>query len=500
MEGQLLLRTQELSKVFGITTAVNKVNFEVYAGEVHGLIGENGSGKSTLSSMITGISPQSSGKMYYEGKEYSPKNQIEANSKGVSIIVQEMSTIESLTVAENIFFGNENMFLRCGTVNKSAMNAKAKEYLAAFGLGKINPAHDISECTFEERKLIELVRATYFNPKILVVDETTTALSQEGREKLFSVMKDLKEKGTAIIMISHNLQEVLEHCDRITVLRDGVLVNSFVNKDKNENDLKSYMIGRELSHKYYREDSGKDIPQEAVLEADGICIKGQLDDIGFKLYRGEILGIGGLTESGMHELGKVLFGAIKPEKGTVRLVEKDLKINDIGQAIKNDIAYTSKNRDQEGLIVQSSIKDNVCISALDKLNKLGLISPRKEKKFTECQVTKLQLKMENIGQYVSALSGGNKQKVVLSKWLARDSKILILDSPTRGIDVMVKASIYDLMQKLTEEGRSIIMISEELSELIGMCDRLLVMKDGHITGELQRCDVFTEEKIIHLMI
>lgn len=500
MAKQLLLRTEELTKVFGITTAVNKVNFEVYAGETHGLIGENGSGKSTLSNMITGIYPQTSGKMFFEGKEYSPKNQIEANSHGVSIIVQEMSTIETLTVAENIFFGNENMFSRRGAINKSAMNAKAKEYLTALGLEKINPGHDISECTFEERKLIELVKATYFEPKILVIDETTTALSQEGRNNLFSIIDKLKSKGTAIIMISHNLQEILELCDRITVLRDGVLVNTFINKGIGENDLKSYMIGRELSHKYYREDNGKPISQQSVLEADGISVNDVLHDVNFKLFKGEILGIGGLTESGMHELGKVLFGAIRPDKGAVRMTEKNQVINGIRMAIKNDIAYTSKNRDQEGLIIQSSIKDNVCISALDKLSKLGVIRPRKEKDFTESQVTQLQLKMENINQFVSALSGGNKQKVVLSKWLARGSDILIFDSPTRGIDVMVKASIYELMQKLTEQGKSIIMISEELTELIGMCDRLLVMKDGRITGELHRCDVLTEEKIIHYMI
>lgn len=500
MERQLLLRTEELTKVFGITTAVNKVNFKVYAGEIHGLIGENGSGKSTLSSMITGISPPTSGKMFFEGKEYNPKNQIEANRNGVSIIVQEMSTIETLTVAENIFFGNEDNFFRYGSINKSAMNAKAKEYLSTLGLDNINPGHDISEYTFEERKLIELIKATYFEPKLLVVDETTTALSQKGREYLFSVIEKLKSKGAAIILISHNLQEILDLCDRISVLRDGELVNTFENKGVDENDLKMYMIGRELSHKYYREDSGKFISQQIVLEADGICLKNAIHDVSFKLYKGEILGIGGLTESGMHELGKTLFGAIKPDKGAVRLVEKNLLIDDIRKAIKNNIGYTSKNRDQEALITQSSIKDNVCISALDKLSRLGIIRPKNEKNFTEPQVKKLQLKMESINQFVSALSGGNKQKVVLAKWLARGSDVLILDSPTRGIDVMVKAAIYDLMQKLTKQGKSIIMISEELTELIGMCDRLLIMKDGRITGELHRCDGLTEEKIIHYMI
>ena len=500
MAKQVLLRTEEITKVFGITTAVNQVNVEIYPGEIHGLIGENGSGKSTLANLITGIHCPTSGKMFLDGKEYAPKNLIDANKHGISVIVQEMSTIESLTVAENIFFGNEGMFIKNGTVNRSAMNAKAKQYLTAYGLGRINPTHDISEYSFEERKLVELVKAIYFDPKILVVDETTTALSHDGREELFTIMKDLKAKGTAIIMISHNLQEILELCDRITVLRDGVLVNSFLNVNITENDLKMNMIGRELSNKYYRDDTGKPISEEVVFEAEGICVPGQLNNVSLKLHRGEILGIGGLTESGMHELGKVLFGAVKPAKGTVRYVEKNLTITSAKQAILNDIAYTSKNRDQEGLVLQCSIKDNVCLSALDKLSRKGWISPRNEKEFTQGPVSLLQLKMENIEQYVASLSGGNKQKVVLSKWLARSSKILILDSPTRGIDVMVKAAIYALMQKLTDEGKSIIMISEELTELIGMCDRLLIMKDGEITGELLRSEVFTEEKIIHYMI
>ncbi len=495
-----MLRTEAVSKTFGITKAVDKVDFEIYAGEIHGLIGENGSGKSTLCSLITGINAKTSGKIFFEQREYNPRNQIDANECGISIIFQEMSTIENLSVAENIFLGKESLFIKRGVINRAAMNQKAREYLAAYGLERINPAYDISEYNFEERKLIELIKATYFEPKLLVVDETTTALSHDGREELLKIIKDLKAKGTAIVLISHNLQEILEFCDRITVLRDGVLINSFVNENVAENDLKQHMIGRELSQKYYREDIDSPISDEVVFEAKGLCLSNVLRDVSVEVRRGEILGIGGLTESGMHELGKVLFGAIKPEKGDVRLVEKDLPIKSIRQAIINDIAYTSKNRDQEGLALQASIKDNVCLSALDKLAVKGLISPKKERAFADGHVTKLQLKMENVDQFVAALSGGNKQKVVLSKWLARDSAILILDSPTRGIDVMVKASIYALMQELVKSGKSIIMISEELPELIGMCDRLLIMKDGGITGELYRRDIFTEEKIIQLMI
>ncbi len=503
MEKQLLLRTEELSKEFGPTKAVDKVSIEVHKGTIHGLIGENGSGKSTVSSMITGIYRQTSGKMFLEGGEYLPKNQIDANRHGISIIVQEMSTIEDLTVAENIFFGEESKFIKNGIINKKEMNRLAKKYLDAYGFTRIDPARDISAYTFEERKLIELVKATYFSPKLLVVDETTTALSHDGREELFTVIRKLKEQGTAVIIISHDLQEVLDICDCITVLRDGQHIVSFDKTPEiTENDLKTHMIGRELTGKYYREDTGKEISGEVVLAARNIGTAAGLRDISFELHRGEILGFGGLTESGMHEFGKVLFGAEQAETGTVTLMKngEPVQIKSISQAILNDIAYASKNRDQEGLMLQASIADNVCLSSMDKLQKNGLISTKKEHRFAEAQVTQLQLKMENVDQFVSALSGGNKQKVVLAKWLARGSEVLILDSPTRGIDVKVKAAIYELMQQLVAQGKSIIMISEEILELIGMCDRILVFKDGTVSGELLRTDGLSEEKIIHCMI
>jgi ribose transport system ATP-binding protein len=501
MERRLLLETKNLTKVFGQTVAVDEVSIEILSGEIHGLVGENGSGKSTISSMINGIYPPTAGEMLLEGEPYSPKSQIDANRRGVSMIVQEMSTIEDLTVAENIFFGSEDLFTRGGVIRKKEMNAKAKEYLEAYGLSRIQPENDITRYSFEERKLIELVKATYFGPKLLVVDETTTALSQDGREELFQVMAQLKSQGTTVIIISHDLQEILGICDRITVLRDGKHVVTIEKTPQTtEDELKTYMIGRELSGHYYREDSGREIAPDPVLTVKDLEVEGCLHQISFDLYRGEILGVGGLTESGMHELGKALFGAIKPTSGSVTLAGRRKPITSISQAIENEIAYASKNRDQEGLMLQASIMDNVCISSIDKLVRFGLIPPRKERAFAEKETLRMKTKMESVDQFVSALSGGNKQKVVLAKWLAHDSDILILDSPTRGIDVNVKASIYELMQQLVSGGKSILMISEELMELIGMCDRLLILKDGAISQELLRTDGLSEEKIIQHMI
>lgn len=499
MCNKLLLQTEKLTKDFEQTRAVNQVSMQVFTGEIHGLIGENGSGKSTLSSMITGILQKTSGKILLEGKEFVPKNQMDANRHGISIIVQEMATIEDLSVAENIFIGNEVEFTKYGIVNKKAMFKKAKEYLNAYGFGSIDPAAEVTQYSFEERKLIELVRATHFNPKLLVVDETTTALSHKGRDELFKVINRLKKNGTAVILISHDLNEVLRTCDRITVLRDGHYITSVINNNVTEDELKTHMIGRQLTDAYYRNDLESNIDGKTVLKVNGISLEKSLKNVSFDLHQGEILGIGGLTESGMHELGKVIFGALKPESGTVTLCEKNIEINNIAQAIDGGIAYTSKNRDQEGLITNASIMDNVCIVNLDRLQNNGIISLQKEREFALEEVTKLQLKMEHIGQFVSALSGGNKQKVVLSKWLAKDSDILVLDSPTRGIDIKVKADIYSLIQELAAVGKSILIISEELVELIGMCDRLLILRDGQISGELLRSEEMSEEKIIHYM-
>lgn len=500
MDNQILLEIKDICKSFASTRAVDCITLKIPKGEVRGLIGENGSGKSTLVSMISGIQQADSGLMKIEGELYSPDNLIAANKKGVSIIVQEMNTLEGLTVAENLFFGNEDQFVRKGIRNIKAMNEKAGEYLSAFGLEKIEAAADISRYNYEERKLLELLKAVYFNPKLLIVDETTTALSHKGREQLYRVINTLHGMGSSIIFISHDLQEVLNLCDMITILRDGQYIDTVSKKDVEEKRLKQLMVGRELKENYYREDYGTSLSDQIVLEVNDIQLPGWHEKVNFKLHKGEILGIGGLSESGMHQLGKVLFGVFPQSEGSVRLLDKNLKIESMKQAILNGIAYVSKNRDQEALLVNSPIVDNVCISMMDILKRGIFISPKRERELALNEVKKLKLKMDSLDQFVSELSGGNKQKVALTKWLGRGSDIFILDSPTRGIDVMVKAAIYQLMADLKEEGKSIIMISEELLELIGMCDRLLVIKNGQISTEILRHEGLTEEEVINFMI
>jgi ABC-type sugar transport system ATPase subunit len=500
MKKEVLFKTEGLTKTFLSTKAVQDVSIEIYKGEVRGLIGENGSGKSTLSSMISGILQPDAGKMFMNGSEYSPKNQIDAKQNGVSIILQEMSTIEGITVTENIFLGNETEFTFKGMINKRKMNEKAKAILDDYNITHIDPSDDVAFYSFEDRKMIELVRSIHFNPKLFIVDETTTALSQKERKRLLDIIKELRDKGTSILLITHDLQELLEMCDTITVLKDGQLVDTIENVNIHEDLLKKMMVGRELEGKYYREDYTPALQSEAVLKIRNIEIPGILRDINFDLYKGEILGIGGLTDSGMHELGKVLFGAVKANGGSVKLTKNGKNVGSIGEAIAGGIGYASKNRDQEALMLSASIKDNICLPSLDQLQQGVHISGDKEKKMASEGAEKLNVKMSSIEQYVMYLSGGNKQKVVLAKWLSRGSDILILDAPTRGIDVMVKASIYSLMKNITDSGKSIIMISEEMQELIGMCDRILIVKNGELSAEFERSKDLTEEEIINHMI
>ena len=499
---EVRLQIQNLCKTFGITKAVQDVSFNINKGEVHALIGENGSGKSTLTNMLTGIYSIDSGHFILDGREIHPKNQVEANLEGVSIIVQELGTLSGLTVAENIFLGHESRFVKFGIKNTNAMNREAQSLLNQYGFGRIKASAMIDTYNFEDRKLVEIVKATYFKPKIVVIDETTTALSQEGREELYKQMNRIRDEGDTIIFISHDLPEVLRMSDTITCLRDGVYIDTVKSSDIDEEGLKKLMVGREVTGDYYRSDYGEKVSDTVVLSVDHVTVPGQIHDISFELHRGEILGFGGLSESGMHEIGKARFGASFDRTGTVKLAD-GTEINDIPTAIHHSVAYTSKDRDNESVVMNQSIGDNICLPSLDNLMKvpaIGILSDVKMKTFAQNYADEMSVKMVDTDQFVSELSGGNKQKVVLARWIGKNSDILVLDSPTRGIDIKVKQDIYQLMDKMRKQGKSIIMISEELMELIGMCDRILIMKDGQINGELMRSPDLDENSLIAKMV
>ncbi len=497
---EVRLQVQHMTKSFGITKALKDVSFNINKGEVHALIGENGSGKSTLTNMLTGIYQIESGTFILDGEEVHPKNQVEANKQGISIIVQELGTLSGLTVAENIFLGHEEAFVKFGIKNTNAMNRKATELLKEYGFDRIKASAQIDDYNFEDRKLVEIVKATYFHPKIVVIDETTTALSQEGREELYKHMNRIREEGNTVIFISHDLPEVLDKSDTITILRDGVYIDTVKSADVTEDDLKRLMVGREVTGNYYRPDYGEPISDEVVLSVRDVTVPGQIEDISFDLHKGEILGFGGLSESGMHEVGKAVFGASYDRQGTVTLAD-GTAINNIPTAIKHGLAYTSKDRDNESVVMNQSICENICLPSLGDLsNKIGLLSDRKLHAFAEREAENMSVKMQNVDQFVSDLSGGNKQKVVVARWIGKDSDLVVFDSPTRGIDIKVKQDIYQLMDQMRKNGKSIIMISEELMELIGMCDRILIMKDGKLNGEVLRNEELTENDLIEKMV
>ena len=497
--GEVVLRSENINKHFGITHAVQNVSLSFEKGEIHGLIGENGSGKSTYCNMLCGIYSISSGRFLLNGQELKVKTQVDANRSGVSIIVQETGTLSGLTVAENIFLGNESRFMHGGIKNTAAMNKEAQDLLDKYGFGRIKAPVMIDHYNFEDRKLVEIVKATYFNPKVVVVDETTTALNQSGREALFQHMNRIRNEGNTVIFISHNLSEVIEHTDRISILRDGELIDTVKSSEVTTDDLKRLMVGRELGGRYYRTDFGEPISDEVVLTVENVTVPGEIEDVSIQLHRGEILGIGGLSECGMHEVGKAIFGASYGRKGKVTL-SNGTAVNSIPKAIKHSIAYASKDRDNEAVIIADSIRDNICLPSLNDLSTGKILKHSKLDKFAQENADRISVKMTGISQYVSNLSGGNKQKVVLARWLGKNSDILVLDSPTRGIDVKVKADIYALMGELKKQGKSIIMISEEIPELLGMADRILVMKDGKVNGEYVRNPKLGEEDLIAKMI
>ncbi|MDN4068207.1 sugar ABC transporter ATP-binding protein [Paenibacillus sp. FSL R5-0407] len=515
MEKPVFLETNSIVKRFGEVLAVNKVSLQIYRGEIRGLIGENGSGKSTISALISGLLPKTDGEIFVEGMPYAPKSPLDARDKKISMIVQETGTIGPLSIAENIFLGDEGRFVRNGIVDRSKMHEEAERALELVEFGKVDVTRPALTLNFEQRKLLEIARALYYDPDLFIVDETTTALSHDGRLLIHRLMKKLRDQNKAVLFISHDLPELMEVCDVLTIMRDGDLITTIEQSDFDENHIKQSMVGRVIEGDYYRSDSKATREDQVMVTLDHVHTA-LLQDIHFDLHKGEILGIGGLSGSGMHEVGKVIFGELKPERGQV-IVFGDKKprstrqepfgenlvphvVKDVQTAIAHKVGYVSKDRDQETLVLEASIKDNLALSALGMLSRFGLVLPGAEKRFAKKQIDGLNIKASGMNQRVGELSGGNKQKVSFGKWIGNNSKILILDSPTRGVDVGVKTTMYQLLYSLKQQGYAILIISEELPELIGMSDRILVMKDGRIQKEFLRDDQLNESMLIDYMI
>ena len=496
-----ILEMKHIRKTFASTVALGDVDLNVYPGEIRGLIGENGSGKSTISSIAAGMQKADSGEMRYHGDSWNPVSMIDALSKGIGMIVQESGTIQGVSVAENLFLGETKQFPGpFGTVDRKAMNAKADEALAAIGVKNVSGAMSMGALDFQTRKLVEIAKVVMKDPEILVVDETTTALSQEGRSILYTLMKKLRDEGKAVLFISHDLDEIMEVCDTLTVLRDGAIIRHFTKDEFDADAIRTSMIGRELQGDYYRSDYTPSHLEEVAVKAEHISLGEALQDVSITVYKGEIVGIGGLSHCGMHPLGKILFGAVKPDSGEV-VTGDGVKITSETVAMKQAFGYVSKDRDVESLSLTASIRDNIAIAGMEKyaVNNFLMLNSR-EKVYVDKQISDLSIKCADRDQAVSQLSGGNKQKVVFGKWIGRGSEVLILDCPTRGVDIGVKRAMYQLMTELKNEGKSIVMISEEMPELMGMSDRLIIMKDGRITHEFARSTSLSDAEIIQYMI
>ncbi len=509
---EIVMECRNITKTFGPVVALDHVDLIVKRGEVRGLIGENGSGKSTVTSIFSGMQPADSGEMLYQGQPWNPESMYWAAAHGVGMIVQETGTVPEITVAENMFLCQTEQFAvfrgkngtRWGPISGKAMLRAAQKALDDIGASHIDAGAVTNTLDMQDRKLVEVAKVWMQDPQLIVVDETTTALSQTGRDIIYGLMERMRDSGRSVVFISHDLDEIKEKCDTLTVLRDGHIIRTFEKAEYDDDAIRTAMIGREMEGDYYRSDYDGSCGAQVVLEIQNANLGDQMVDFSLQAHAGEILGIGGLSHCGMHTVGKVLFGDIKPASGSVKVYTQKPQGEEIENpafAMKRGIGYVAKDRDVESLNTMTTIRDNIAIAGLDRFAiKNFLITYGREKRYVEAQKDLMQIKCFSIDQEVSQLSGGNKQKVVFGKWIGCGSSILILDCPTRGIDVGVKQAMYHMMYEMKQQGKTIIMISEEMTELMGMSDRLIIMKDGHIMREFPRSRDLSDAEIIKYMI
>jgi L-arabinose transport system ATP-binding protein len=492
---QHYLKFQSVSKVFPGVKALDSISFEVNAGSVHGLLGENGAGKSTLLKILSGAYIPTSGEVEIDGKVRRFHGTKDAIDAGIAVIYQELNLVPDMTVEENLLLGH--MPLRHGLIDKKTMTQVAREALASLS-GEINPKSRIRTLSIGQRQLVEIAKALIRDAKVIAFDEPTSSLSDREVQKLFSVIKDLQGRGRAILYVSHRLEEVFQICDSITVFRDGRIVKSFDDMSALTNDiLIRNMVGREIKDIYdYRERPHG----ERLLEVKDLTGPGLTAPASFEVSKGEILGFFGLVGAGRTELMKLVFGAEKPVQGTVSIAGKVMDASNIGSSIRNGLVLCPEDRKLEGIIPISSVSDNINLSVRRLFSRFGFFINRgKEAANTDKFIEKLSIKTPSSAQLLMNLSGGNQQKVILARWLSEDIRVIILDEPTRGIDVGTKSEIYQIMYSLAESGMCVVFVSSELPEILGVADRILVMRSGKIVGSLSRNEA-TEEKVLKLAL
>ena len=478
--GDLILSMKGITKSFSGVAALKNAALDLKSGEVVALMGENGAGKSTLMKILTGIYSKDSGEIKYMGQEVCYKGPAESEEAGISIVHQELNMMNDLTVAQNLFIGREEM--KGLFIDDKKMNEKARELFKVLKID-INPAEKIGNLTVGKQQMVEIAKAISSNAKVIIFDEPTAALTDSEIEELFKVIRDLKKKGTGMVYISHRMDEINIISDRVIVMRDGEYVGTLITKECSKDDIIKLMVGRTiLGEPKTASNVAKDAP--VVLKCENLNRGKAVKNVSFELKKGEILGFSGLMGAGRTEVARLIFGADKKDSGKIFINGKEVTINTPEDAVAHGIGYLSEDRKRYGLIVDKSIEENTVIASLNDFIKGMFIDKAKSKEVSQKYVESLKTKTPSVSQLVKKLSGGNQQKVVIAKWLVRNSDILIFDEPTRGIDVGAKSEIYALMESLAKEGKSIIMISSELPEVLRMSDRIIVMCEGRITGTL----------------
>lgn len=485
-----IIEMTDIHKAFGPVQVLTGVSFDLKPGEIHALMGENGAGKSTLMKILTGIHPKDQGEITYKGKKTSFKNPKEAEKAGISVIHQELNIIPELTVAENFFLGKEKTAGKTGILRNKEMNEEAKAWLMELGI-KLDPKKSAAECSVGQQQMIEIARAVSANSEVLIMDEPTAALTKKEIDVLFNVMNGLKKKNVAIVYISHRMEEIFSMCDRITVLRDGASVGTRVIKETNFQEVVKMMVGRELGEQFPER---KVTPGKVRLTVENLSSSTGVKSASFDLKEGEILGVAGLMGAGRTELMRALFGADK-SSGVIQIEGKTLKKPTPKKSIRAGMAFVTEDRKGEGLILNQTVRENLSTAQFNNISKWSLMNAKKEHASATELIKQLRIKTSGPEQEAKSLSGGNQQKIVIGKWLATNPSVLILDEPTRGVDVGAKKEIYQIMNDLTARGVSIIMVSSELPEILGMSDRILVMHEGKITAIMNRTDA-DQEKIM----
>lgn len=480
-EENRILELSNITKMFSGVKALDQANLDLKRGEVHVLIGENGAGKSTLMKILLGLYQSDSGKIYFKGRKEFFKSPHEALLNGISMIHQELCLVPSMTIYENIWMGREKKFRRCGLIDNNERRKRAKELLELLEIS-LDPDAMVSTLSVAEMQLVEIVRAISYDSEIIIMDEPTSALSESEIELLYKIVHKLSKKGTAIIFMSHKLDEVFTVADRISVLRDGRTIGTYFVDEITEEELVRLIVGREMTDMYSKQQVKIG---ETALEVENLSRKGVFDQINFKVRKGEILGFYGLIGAKRTETMRTVFGVDRKTSGTVRLFGKKIMIDSPRDAIRQGLAMVTEDRLRSGAIFTMSIEGNATLANFKKIcNKLAFYSPSNEHRIFAAISEQLKIKYGKAEDMIGTLSGGNQQKVMIARWLLTNPSVLILDEPTRGIDVGAKSEIYKLINLLAEKGMAIIMVSSEMPEIISMCDRIIVMREGRIAGEI----------------